>query len=533
MKQNLKQEYHELSTKIGNIIDITINSYLDSFAYKKFPEKAVMYEKMLKFKQGTQKLRGTAAYLALCAFKSEGLLEEDKVKRILAAVELENYSNYALNWGFDGKAGVRDKKSREESILAAFGFLNDALDITEDMPEISKHIRKYNHRVHRGWTPEVYDLKFENKELFRDFNKFWKAYEIRNVEAGGQFYGSYIYLAHLFTDKKNKALIEALTDIYITFGEYVQIINDIGDFAVIDKKWVSEKKVVDQFSDLRNNVITWPTWLMCTKGTDEDKTFLESIVGQNELEEKTIQRISELFYEHAYEEIIAKLKKKRRFLQKQLKRVDIDPKVRGLMQVMISMVSSNKIFRELKIQKKNFHKEFVVLVDSEDKVIGKKEKLQVHIDGDLHRAFSVLVFNAKGELLIQRRADSKYHCPGQWANTTCSHPRGGERVQKAAHRRLIEEMGFDCQLERGFKFQYRVEFDNGLIENEIDRVFFGKYNGNVSPNSEEVSEYKWIPMDELRFDIREHPEKYTAWFKIILERMEKEVRKNEKNVRKN
>ncbi len=197
-----------------------------------------------------------------------------------------------------------------------------------------------------------------------------------------------------------------------------------------------------------------------------------------------------------------------------------------LIGTMVSMISSNKILKKLAIQKKNFQKEFVVLVDKQNNIIGRKEKLQAHIDGDLHRAFSVLVFNSKKELLIQKRADSKYHCPGKWANTVCSHPREGERTQNAAHRRLVEEMGFDCSLKKGFKFQYRAKFDNGLIENEIDRIFFGKYDGEVKPDLEEVSEYKWISMEELREDLEKSPKKYAEWFKIILTKIEEKENEN-------
>jgi isopentenyl-diphosphate delta-isomerase len=144
------------------------------------------------------------------------------------------------------------------------------------------------------------------------------------------------------------------------------------------------------------------------------------------------------------------------------------------------------------------------------------EKLKAHQNGgQLHRAFSVFVFNAKGELLIQQRALRKYHCAGKWANTTCSHPREGETYLEAAHRRLQEEMGFDCPLKEKFHFIYKAEFDNGLTEWEFDRVFIGSYDGEVLPNSEEVAGVKWIGQDELKCEIEEHPETFAEWFRII------------------
>lgn len=160
----------------------------------------------------------------------------------------------------------------------------------------------------------------------------------------------------------------------------------------------------------------------------------------------------------------------------------------------------------------------VILVDENDNEIGIEDKLEAHEDGGkLHRAFSIFVFNDEGKLLIQRRADHKYHCPGKWANTCCSHPKPDEDVLKAAHRRIKEEMGFDCSMKELFSFQYKAEFDNGLTEKEIDHAILGKYNGNPDPNPDEVGDWKWIDPDELILDMDKNPEKYTKWFKISIE----------------
>ncbi len=160
--------------------------------------------------------------------------------------------------------------------------------------------------------------------------------------------------------------------------------------------------------------------------------------------------------------------------------------------------------------------ELVTLVDKEDNVVGKEEKLSAHKEPKLHRAISILIFNSKGEMLIHKRADEKYHAPGLWTNACCSHPRPSESYEQAALRRLPEEMGFNCELEKTFKFTYYAEFTNGLAEYEMDQVFFGNYNGKIKPNPKEVSDYKWINVDELLKDIFYEPKKYTAWFKIIL-----------------
>ena len=161
--------------------------------------------------------------------------------------------------------------------------------------------------------------------------------------------------------------------------------------------------------------------------------------------------------------------------------------------------------------------EYVVLVDEKDNDVGLMEKMEAHEKGILHRAFSVFTFNSNGELLLQRRALTKYHSGGLWTNTCCSHPRSGEAPIDAAHRRLQEEMGFDCDLKKAFHFIYRSELDHNLIEHELDHVFIGKFDGVPKINPDEVHEYKYIDLDTLVQDVSDRPELYTEWFKICLE----------------
>ncbi|MXV38181.1 isopentenyl-diphosphate Delta-isomerase [Flavobacteriaceae bacterium Ap0902] len=157
----------------------------------------------------------------------------------------------------------------------------------------------------------------------------------------------------------------------------------------------------------------------------------------------------------------------------------------------------------------------VVLVNESDDPLGVMEKQEAHIAGVLHRAFSVFIYNDKGELLIQRRAMHKYHSPGLWTNTCCSHPRQGETYEEGAKRRLMEEMGFTTDLEYLFDFVYKADVGQGLTEHELDYVFTGTYNQDPEINPEEVASYQWIKLEDLKKDMTTHPEKYTAWFKII------------------
>jgi len=161
--------------------------------------------------------------------------------------------------------------------------------------------------------------------------------------------------------------------------------------------------------------------------------------------------------------------------------------------------------------------EMVILVDENDQEIGLMEKQEAHEKALLHRAFSVLVFNDKGEMLLQQRAFEKYHSGGLWTNTCCSHPRQGETTEEAAHRRLQEEMGFDCDLNLHQTFIYKAPFDNGLTEHELDHVYIGKYNNNPEFNILEVSSFQWISLEELKDQLKNRPEKFTVWFKMIMD----------------
>ncbi|MFP4471866.1 MAG: isopentenyl-diphosphate Delta-isomerase, partial [Bacteroidales bacterium] len=159
------------------------------------------------------------------------------------------------------------------------------------------------------------------------------------------------------------------------------------------------------------------------------------------------------------------------------------------------------------------------LVDKEDRPLGEMEKMEAHQKALLHRAFSIFVFNDKNELLLQQRAAEKYHSPGLWTNTCCSHPRPGEDLLFAGHRRLVEEMGFDCELNKIFDFIYIAELDHGLTEHEFDHVLFGRYNNNPVINPDEVATFKWMDMQDIADDMKAAPEKYTVWFRIAFDRV--------------
>lgn len=162
--------------------------------------------------------------------------------------------------------------------------------------------------------------------------------------------------------------------------------------------------------------------------------------------------------------------------------------------------------------------EKVILVNEKDEPIGLMPKMEAHEKGLLHRAFSVFVFNDKNELMLQQRALSKYHSPGLWTNTCCSHQREGESNIEAGKRRLQEEMGFTTDLKDTMAFIYKAPFDNGLTEHEFDHILVGNFNDVPDLNPEEVSAWKWMKLEEVQKDMKNHPERYTEWFKIIFDK---------------
>lgn len=174
--------------------------------------------------------------------------------------------------------------------------------------------------------------------------------------------------------------------------------------------------------------------------------------------------------------------------------------------------------------------EQVILVDEQDNEIGLMSKMEAHEKGLLHRAFSIFIFNDKGEMLLHQRAKHKYHSGGLWTNACCSHPRQGETLKEAANRRLMEEMGMTCEVEKFFSFTYKSKLDKGLYEHEFDHVFIGHTNTLPNINPEEVEAYKYMHPDEIRADINTHPEQYTEWFKICFNRVMEEIEKSAKTI---
>jgi isopentenyl-diphosphate delta-isomerase len=168
----------------------------------------------------------------------------------------------------------------------------------------------------------------------------------------------------------------------------------------------------------------------------------------------------------------------------------------------------------------------LILVDENDMPLGTVEKMEAHEKALLHRAFSVFIFNSRGEMLLQQRAKNKYHSGGLWTNACCSHPYSDQDIVAAAEKRLKEEMGFSVPLTKAFEFVYKAGFDNGLTEHEYDHVFTGAYDGKISPNKEEVNDFCFKSLAAIKESLCLHPDQYTVWFKIAFPKMENYLAQN-------
>jgi isopentenyl-diphosphate Delta-isomerase len=163
--------------------------------------------------------------------------------------------------------------------------------------------------------------------------------------------------------------------------------------------------------------------------------------------------------------------------------------------------------------------DLVILVNESDTPVGTREKQHAHVAGELHRAFSVFIFDSRGRMLLQQRAFTKYHSGGLWSNSCCSHPRPGESTADAARRRLQEELGFTCPLHVAFSFLYRADVGGGLIEHEYDHVFIGRHDGDTDADPGEVAACRWAYPAAVQQEMEAEPDSFTYWFRVAFEEL--------------
>lgn len=299
----------------------------------------------------------------------------------------------------------------------------------------------------------------------------------------------------------------------LRFSNIGQMINDLGDFGEdID---ANIKSFQDMFADIRNGIITFPVYKLINEIDILDALKKPQIT----LDKSWQNKIRKLILSKNLNGELIKIAsesydKYRKFFESNI------PNSNPLLLKSFGMLTNNKYFdQKIVFEVSPFFRNRVVLCNINGRELGTYDKLLAHKEGKLHKAFSIFVFNSDNELLIQKRAKNKYHSGSLWANTCCSHLISGEDLIVSAKRRLKEEMGFECEQKKKFSFVYKSKVGNGLIEHEFDTILIGKYDGKIKPNPEEVEDTKWIKMEDLVENIKNHPTHYASWFKIILERM--------------
>lgn len=347
---NLKEDYHKLLTKVGKEVDIFLRDYYKKEVYPKFPEKKFLYKKMLDKKYGTQKFRATLVYLSYCAFKGKKIKIDKNILRLMVAVELINWSSYELNWIFDKKGGVTSQPEIKKALLAMEGFLHDALNIVNKIsPEYTKLLIEINDRIARGFAGEL-ELDINNEKVLKDFDYFWKFNKMRNLEAVGQFMGNCVSLAYICSGVNKPKLHKKLKKICEDFGEYYEISNDLGDFILPDKKVITMEKISsDQLSDLRNETVTLPIWFIYNKASEKDKIFLRSLSKKEITQNDRIKALKLLYDTYAFKDTYKIVRKKAREFRNEINELEIDSEIKGLMEIMISILYSNKFIYRLKL----------------------------------------------------------------------------------------------------------------------------------------------------------------------------------------
>ncbi len=435
---------------------------------------------------------------------------------------LLNISTYIDNAVFDNKNDIGENE-KTNYIISARILRNIAERILKEVKEkdyirLVELLREIDHDIYVAQFEDLNQLTKERE--FKDYNEFLKAYLHRCEWITGRFMENICKIGAILGNSIEEQK-EDLGKIGKNIGIIVQIINDIGDFVLPQEGVYDYEKVYqDQFSDIKSGKLTLPVYYVLQFGSEEEKKIIKKVLGNQNIINDELKEVARVIVESG---ALTNSKNLAKEYAKEIKEILSNfeySESKNCIRLMSQMWRTNKYLAGLKnlFGDSKRKEENIILVNEKDNPIGIEEKLKVHKQGKLHRAFSIFVFNSNGDLLIQQRNKTKYHCGGLWANTTCSHPRTKESVIEASHRRLKEEMGFDCQLKKLFKFHYKASFDNGLTENEIDTVLVGFYDGNPKINKQEVSDYKWISLKELEKDIIDNPNKYAIWFKIAIKR---------------
>ncbi len=348
-KKSSRSQYYNTLTRVGKIVDKTIDKYLSKDKFGEY--KRIIYEPLLKKKQGKQKLRAALTYLSYCTLtgiKPSSKINEDLAK-LATSTEFEIWSEYMANWIFDNKAQVSDPLIRKKTAVATKSFLEDAIRIAGEVGEkYPKIILNTSSNVTKGFVQE-FILNFSNDKLLNSsFRKYFKLYSFDYGNPGiGETFSQSIDLAALYANKEKTPEANELRNIFLEYGIYQEVLNDLGDFAT--RKMTTDKVASDQFSDIRNGALTPIIWCMYNKTNNKNKKFMKDCVGKIKLTEKEkFKLIKILFKTGTYDFISKKIKRTGRKLKKRIKNLEFNNEGSSQLQQLVSILESNKIYHILK-----------------------------------------------------------------------------------------------------------------------------------------------------------------------------------------
>ncbi len=448
---------------------------------------------------------------------------------IAVIIELVMIWAYKTKWILDKKQDVwQDEDSIMDTVLEhdlVLSCINDLFEqySKKDLDHIDKIrslVDELMGKLSYGFWLEKEKLNIKNSSLEEISDDWEKKYIERNTSLNLVY--DYTPLIGFSLSVGNFDIIpNYLQEIpsHLRFSHASQMISDLGDFGQnIDKNAKSHQ---DEFSDIRNGIITFPVFKLIDENLIKEALADSREAKSSSWQEKARELISEKNINKEAIELSAKsYDAHRNFFESFME------KPSPILLKVFGMLINNKYFNQKVVfEQSPVLRNRVILCDKNGKELGTEDKLRAHQEGKLHKAFSIFIYNSLGEHLLQKRADGKYHSAGLWSNTCCSHNISGEKLMVTAERRLQEEMGFTCKLQKKFSFVYQVDAGNILIEHEYDTVLVGKYDGEVSPNENEVQDIRWVNIDELINNIVENPHEYTPWLKIILQRMGYKLKK--------
>lgn len=343
-----RNKYFNTLTRVGTVVDETIDKYLNEDEFGEY--KRIMYEPMFEKKRGNQKLRSTLTYLSHCALANKNLNEpiNEDLSKLMTSTEFQIWSEYMVNWIFDNKGQVNDPLVRKKTAVATKSFLEDAIKISEQVGEdYPKVILNTSSNVTKSFAKE-FILGLSNSELLNGpFEKYLKLYEIDyGIPGIGETFAQCVDLAAIHAKKGNSLEAKKLREIFLKYGVIHEILNGLGDFAIGDM--TTDKVSADQFSDIRNGVLTPVIWQMYNHSNKEDQRFMEDCVGEKELlEEERHRLVKMLFNTGTYDFISKKIKRTGRKLKRDVKNLNFHNEGGSQLQQLISVLESNKIYCQL------------------------------------------------------------------------------------------------------------------------------------------------------------------------------------------